>query len=102
VTGALSRTYSYDAAGRTSGYGALSFTYNGAGRVVSVGNGSATTSYLYNALGQRVKKTTSASSTVFVYDESGHLIGEYDGATGVAIQEIVWLGDTRCRVELGQ
>jgi RHS repeat-associated protein len=94
VTGALSRTYSYDAAGHTSGYGALSFTYNGAGRVVSVGNGSATTSYLYNALGQRVKKTTSASSTVFVYDESGHLIGEYDGATGVAIQEIVWLGDT--------
>jgi YD repeat-containing protein len=94
VTGAVSRTYSYDAAGHTSGYGALSFTYNGAGRVVSVGNGSATTSYLYNALGQRVKKTTSASSTVFVYDESGHLIGEYDGATGVAIQEIVWLGDT--------
>jgi RHS repeat-associated protein len=46
-----------------------------------------------NALGQRVKKTTGAAETYFAYDEAGHLVGEYD-ATGAAIEETVWLGDT--------
>jgi YD repeat-containing protein len=92
VTGALSRTYSYDAAGHTAAYSGVSFTYNAAGRLLTAVNGSATSSYIYNALGQRVQKTTAAGSTVFLYDESGHLLGEYDG-TGNAIQEIVWLGD---------
>jgi len=93
VSGSPSRTYVYDAAGHTSGYAGLSFTYNAAGRMSSSGNGSTMTSYVYNALGQRVRKSTSAGSTVFVYDEAGRMIGEYDG-TGAAIQEIVWLGDT--------
>ena len=93
VTGALSRTYSYDAAGHTAAYGGVSFTYNAAGRLLTAVNGSATSSYIYNALGQRVQKVTAAGTTAFVYDESGHLLGEYDG-TGNAIQEIVWLGDT--------
>ena len=93
VTGALSRTYSYDAAGHTAAYGGVSFTYNAAGRLLTAVNGSATSSYIYNAPGQRVQKVTAAGTTAFVYDESGHLLGEYDG-TGNAIQEIVWLGDT--------
>ena len=92
VTGMLSRTYSYDAAGHTSAYGGVSFIYNAAGRLLTAVNGSASSSYIYNALDQRVQKTTAAGSTVFLYDESGHLLGEYDG-TGNAVEEIVWLGD---------
>ena len=76
VTGALSRTYSYDAAGHTAAYGGVSFTYNAAGRLLTAVNGSATSSYIYNALGQRIQKATAAGTTAFVYDESGHLLGD--------------------------
>jgi RHS repeat-associated protein len=93
ITGAISRTYSYDAAGHTTGYGDFTFTYNGAGRVSSVTGSSGTATYVYNAVGQRVRKTTPSGTTLFVYDEAGHLLGEYDGS-GSVIEEIVWLGDT--------
>jgi YD repeat-containing protein len=101
VTGALSRTYSYDAAGHTTAYGEVSFTYNGAGRLIRALNGTATSSYLYNALGQRVRKTTAAGNTVFLYDESGHLQGEYgfrwarrasDDQGGVAVGRVLRFG----------
>lgn len=93
VSGALSRTYSYDGSGNTTGDGSATFTYNDAGRMVSVTKASVTTTYALNALGQRVKKTTSGSSTYFVSDEVGHLVGEYD-SSGNLIQETVWLRDT--------
>jgi len=93
VSGALSRTYGYDAAGNTTSDGALSFTYNNAGRMKTSVTGGVTTSYGYNALGQRVKKSGGAAGTVlYWYDEAGHLLGEYDGS-GNLIQETVWLGD---------
>jgi RHS repeat-associated protein len=93
VTGALTRTYSYDNAGNTTSDGAATFVYNNAGRMVSATKLGTTTTYAYNALGQRVSKTRSGSSRYFVYDEAGHLLGEYDNA-GALIQETVWLGDT--------
>ncbi len=92
VSGALSRTYGYDAAGHTTSYGGFTFTYNDAGRMTGV-SGSATASYSLNALGQRVKKTVSGISTYFAFDEAGHLIGEYDGS-GTLIQETVWMEGT--------
>jgi YD repeat-containing protein len=52
IAGALVRTYGYDAAGHTSGFGGLSFTYNAAGRLSSASTGGVTTSAVYNALGQ--------------------------------------------------
>jgi len=91
TTGALARTYSYDAAGNTLSDGSRTFTYNDAGRMTSATSG-ITTTYLYNALGQRVKKSNASATTYFVYDEAGHLAGEYDQA-GSRIQEIVWLND---------
>jgi RHS repeat-associated protein len=91
-TGALTRTYSYDAAGNTLSDGSKSFTYNDAGRLSSATNAGTTTNYLYNALGQRVKKSNTTGTTYFVYDEAGHLAGEYD-QSGAMIQELVWLGD---------
>ena len=63
------------------------FTYNNAGRLASVANGTTTTAYTYNALGELVRKS---SGTVFFYDEAGHLLGEYS-SSGVLIQETIWL-----------
>jgi RHS repeat-associated protein len=93
TSGALSRSYAYDAAGNTSGYSNLVFTYNQRGRASSVTVGSsATTSYAYNVLGQLIKKTVGGVTTLLVYDEAGHLLGEYS-STGALIQETVWMGD---------
>ncbi len=91
VSGALSRTYGYDAAGNTTSYGGFTFSYNDAGRMTGV-SGPATASYAHNALGQRVKKVAGGVTTYFVFDEAGHLLGEYDGA-GALIQETIWLED---------
>jgi RHS repeat-associated protein len=97
VTGALSRTYGYDAMGNVQSSGATTHTYFNSGRMKTgkLGAASATT-YIYNALGQRVKKSGgAATTTVFMYDEAGHLVGEYTISAGVAVrvQETVWLGD---------
>jgi RHS repeat-associated protein len=93
VSGALTRTYGYDAASNSTSYASLTFAYNNAGRMKSSTTGAVTTSYLYNALGQRVRKSGGGAGTVlYSYDEAGHLLGEYDSA-GNLIQETVWLGD---------
>jgi RHS repeat-associated protein len=93
VTGALARTYSYDAAGHTTGYANVTATYNDAGRLNTVSNGSLTETLVYDALGQRIETSGGAAGTVlYWYDEQGHLLGEYDGS-GNLIEETVWLGD---------
>ena len=93
ITGALARTYGYDAAGNTTSYSGITTTYNAAGRLKTVTNGSVTETMVYNALRQPVKASGGATGTVlYWYDEAGHLLGEYDGS-GALIQETVWLGD---------
>lgn len=93
ITGALARTYGYDAAGHTTSYASMTATYNAAGRLKTVTNGSGIETLVYNALGQRIETSGGASGTVlYWYDEQGHLLGEYDGA-GNLIEETVWLGD---------
>jgi RHS repeat-associated protein len=90
TTGGLVRSYSYDAAGHTEGYGAIGFTYNNRGRMEATNASS--TDYLYNALGQMIEKSGTLGTTVFVQDEAGHLLGEYNGS-GALIEETIWLGD---------
>jgi RHS repeat-associated protein len=92
VSGALSRTYAYDAAGNVTADGSATYTYDDAGRMVSVTKASVATTYKLNALGQRVRKTTAGVSTYFVYDDTGHLVGEYDNS-GALIQETIWFDD---------
>ena len=93
ITGALARSYAYDAAGNTTGYSTVTASYNNAGRLQTLTNGSSTETSIYNALGQRIRISGAASGTVlYAYDEAGHLLGEYDGS-GVLIEETVWLGD---------
>jgi len=93
ISGALARTYAYDAAGNTTGYSTVTASYNNAGRLQTLANGSSTEVSIYNALGQRIQISGSVNGTVlYSYDEVGHLLGEYD-ATGTLIEETVWLGD---------
>ena len=93
ISGSLSRTYAYDAAGNTLSFAGATFTYNNRGRMASASNVGVTATYTYNALGQRIKRTAFGVTTLFAYDEAGHLIGEYS-SSGALIQETVWLGDT--------
>jgi YD repeat-containing protein len=68
-------------------------SYNNAGRLKTLANGSSTETSTYNALGQRIRISGGVNGTVlYAYDEAGHLLGEYDG-TGTLIEETVWLGD---------
>lgn len=92
VSGALSRSFSYDAAGNATADGSATFGYDGAGRLTSASKGGTSASYAQNTLGQRVRKTVNGVVTIFCYDESGHLLGEYE-ASGALIREYVWLGD---------
>ena len=93
LTGGMTRSYVYDAAGNPTTIGSLTNTYNNANRLVTVMNGATTVAtYKVNALGQRVEKNAGGLTTRYVYDEQGHLLGEYD-SMGTLIQETVWLED---------
>lgn len=76
-----------DAAGNRTGDGALTYTYDATGRLVTAG----TAQYQYNGLGERAAKTNGTAFTHYVYDESGKLLGEYDAA-GQPLREYAWLG----------
>ncbi|HET9644259.1 MAG TPA: RHS repeat-associated core domain-containing protein, partial [Burkholderiaceae bacterium] len=88
LSGATTRSFTYDAAGNTASSAGITYVYDGRGRMKQAGS----TTYLVNGQGQRVKKASGAAETYFAYDEAGHLIGEYDGS-GSPIEETVWLGD---------
>jgi RHS repeat-associated protein len=92
ISGALSRTYGFDAAGNTTSYSSDSFTYNQRGRMNSATVGSTSAGYIYSALGQLVEKTVGGTTTLLMYDEAGHLLGEYS-SSGALIQETVWMGN---------
>jgi uncharacterized protein RhaS with RHS repeats len=57
ITGALARTYGYDAAGNALSYATVTATYNNRGRLKTLSYGSNTASFAYNALGQMVQTT---------------------------------------------
>jgi RHS repeat-associated protein len=88
VTGGVSRTYSYDAAGNITGDGTNSYSFNQRGRMISANS----TSYIYNTLGQLIEKSGEGSTTILMYDEAGHILGEYT-STGALIEETIWMGD---------
>jgi RHS repeat-associated protein len=88
LSGAQSKSYTFDNAGNMTSDGTTSWTYAGNNRPLTAGS----LNVLINALGQRVKKDNGSTTTRFVYDEAGRLWGEYD-ATGTIIQETVWLDD---------
>ena len=93
ITGALTRTYAYDAAGNTLSYGTSVLTYNDRGRLATDTVGNTASSFVYDALGQMVKYTFGTTSTMLMYDEAGHILGEYNSSSGVMMWEYIWMGD---------
>jgi len=71
--------FNYDAAGNTLADGSCSYTWDGEGRVTSVGGtGCNAATYTYNALGQRVEKHVGSAYTEIVYDVAGQPIGYHN------------------------
>ena len=96
LSGATTRSYTYDGAGNPSAIDARTYAYNLANRLTQVQSGATTALYGVNALGQRVSKTLGgATPAVFLYDEQGHLLSEYysPGELDGTFQETVWLED---------
>ncbi len=94
-SGAVTKSYTYDAAGNLISNGTHAYTYNARGRLAKVTYGTRSNTYALNGLGQRIRKTgygVSTGTNRYVYDAQGHLLGDYT-STGVAIQETVYLGD---------
>ena len=94
LSGATSKSFSYDNDGNRISDGASTWSYGGNNRptVISVSATSAVIQTGINALGQRVTKTVNGTVTRFMYDEGGRLIGEYD-IDGKARQETLWFND---------
>jgi RHS repeat-associated protein len=66
-----------DPAGNITDNGTYTFTYNNAGRLYQVHQGSTLiATYTYNALGQRTRKVTQNLTTIYHYDLFGTLIAE--------------------------
>jgi len=88
ISGALPRTYGYNAAGNTTSYSTNTLAYNNRGRLKSLTKSGTTTSYVYDPMGQLIQKT----GAIFFYDEAGHALGQYTGS-GTFSNETVWMGD---------
>jgi RHS repeat-associated protein len=93
--GGLYLANSFDASGNLISDGTNNYTYDARGRLTKAQASGITTGYKINYENLRVRKgnTNAANTRVFMYDSSGHMMGEYD-ASGNAVQEMVWLGDT--------
>lgn len=81
---------SYDGSGRIVNDGTRSYTYNTAGNIERIQNGSTGIYNVYNPLGQRIQKNSGNAKTYYVYDEQGLLTGEYD-ANNNPIREYIYL-----------
>lgn len=87
VTDALMANYTYDAMGNITSNGQLSFSYNDAGRLSEVYQGSTLlATYTYNAMDQRTSKTVNSQTTYFLYGLQGELLAEVDGMGAVSSQ----------------
>lgn len=102
VVSPLSKSYSYDAAGNPLNDGAITFTWNVAGKLSTTVKNAKTHTYKYNALDQRISKNGPLSAKFsFFYDPAGQLIGEYKDNVATTTptddwllrQETVWLED---------
>lgn len=73
VSGAVSRTFSYDSRGSVTSNGTRSFNYNRANRLIS----SDGITYQYDGHGRRVSKTSGGIKTYSLYNQQGTLLATY-------------------------
>jgi RHS repeat-associated protein len=70
-------SYAYDAAGNMTNDGVNTYTFDAAGRILTINGGDA--AYVYDAFGRRIEKLENyppgATSLVFLYDLAGRRIG---------------------------
>ena len=91
------QTYVTDLAGNVTSDG-HTYAYDVASRIVSVNTTLAT--YAYDVANGRTKKTTGGSTTHYVWD-GGHVIGEYNGATGSPLVEYLYAGGSMIARDTG-
>ena len=76
-TGAVTKTYAYDAAGHTLQAGTTEFVYGANGRLSQAKQGSTVLAdYGYDALGRRVTKTVTGQTRYFSFDLDGKLLAD--------------------------
>jgi len=99
LSGAVAKTYTYDAAGYLTTDGTITNTWTDFGQLASSTKAGVTTVYEYDGLGHRFRKGA-ASKTVYAYDAGGKLFGEYDAA-GTPQREYIYLDNTPIAVWTG-
>lgn len=70
VSGAVSRTYRYDSAGRVTDNGQINMSYNAADQMVAAG----TAHYQYDAHGHRLSKPSGDTTRLTIYSRDGQLL----------------------------
>lgn len=90
-TGVGTVTYSHDRAGNVRNDGVTSFTYDVFNRITQSTTGATTTTFQYDAGNRRIQKKVGTSAAVDYIWEGGHILAEYDRATGT-FTDYVWAG----------
>ncbi len=101
VSGTISRSNTFDAAGNLVFTGQQVYNYDDRGRLKTAQNYASgiTTVYSINHQQLRVRKgnannpADTTNTRLYMYDDAGHMLGEYD-VNGNAVQEFIWLNDT--------
>jgi len=88
-----STAVSVDAAGNLTSKPGLALAYDDWSRLRTATGGGVTTTYGVNGLGERTSKTQGTTQRIYVYSAPGHLLGVYDGVTGLAMEEWAYMGE---------
>lgn len=82
-----------DASGSLLSKPGLGLAYDDWSRLRTATTGGLTTTYAVNGLGERVSKTQGSTQRIYIYSAPGHLLGVYDGTTGLPMEEWGYLGE---------
>ncbi len=87
-----SASATYDAAGRMTGDGTYTYSWDAEGRLISVSGANVTSTFTYNGLSQMVEANEPGTDEEMIYDAFGRLTGHYDLITSVW-SSVLWVSD---------
>jgi len=90
-TGAGTVTYAHDRAGNVRNDGVTAYTFDVLGRIDSATTGATMSTFQYDSANRRIQKKVGSSPAIDYVWEGGHVLAEYDRATGV-YTDYVWAG----------